>query len=206
MLYPRGRILIFAKSPVPGTCKTRLGQDIGYPRAASVYRQLLSRNIEMAVKSNLAPVHLWCAPDTQHEFFFHCRRQWDLRLRRQSEGDLGQRMQRAFQRTLRRSDYALIIGGDCPVLEPDHLDDALTALHEGDDCVFSPTEDGGYALVGSRTSAPRLFHDITWSSSQVMSQTRRRLSRLGLAWTRLPKVWDVDERVDYLRAKRKHLL
>ncbi len=206
MLYPRGRIIIFAKSPVPGTCKTRLGRDIGYPRAAKVYRELLSRNIEMAVNANLAPVHLWCAPDTQHAFFFHCRRKWGVRLRRQPEGNLGQKMQGALRRTLRRCDYALIIGGDCPVLEPDHLDDALDALHEGDDCVFSPTEDGGYALVGSRIAAPRLFHNIRWSTPAVMSQTRRRLHRLQLSWTLLPKVWDVDERVDYLRAKRKNLL
>lgn len=206
MHYPRGRILIFAKSPVPGTCKTRLGRDIGYSRAASVYRQLLIRNIEMAVTSNLAPVHLWCAPDTQHAFFLHCRRTWGLRLRRQARGDLGQRMRAALARSLKRCDYALIIGGDSPVLQADHLDDAFNALHEGDDCVFAPTTDGGYALVGSRSAPPRLFHNIDWSTPGVMPQTRLRLRRLDLTWTPLPMLWDVDERADYLRAKRLNLV
>lgn len=206
MLYPRGRILIFAKSPVPGTCKTRLGRDIGYPRAASVYRQLLARNIEMAVQSGLAPVHLWCAPDTRHEFFFHCRRKWNVRLQRQAQGNLGHRMFDALRQALRKADYAVVIGGDCPVLEADHLHDAMDALHEGDDCVFSPTTDGGYALAGTRSAEPTLFHNIDWSTSRVMSQTRRRLQRLEKTWTCLPTLWDVDERADFIRARRKSLI
>lgn len=206
MHYPRGRILIFAKSPVPGTCKTRLGQSIGYPRAAAVYRQLLSQTIETAVASNLAPVHIWCAPDTQHEFFYHCRRHWGVRLRRQPFGDLGVRMQGALKRSLKRCEYALIVGGDCPGLTAEHLDDALNALHEGDDCVFAPTRDGGYALVGTRNAAPRLFHNIDWSTDAVMAQTRRRLQRLGYHWTQLPTLWDVDERQDYIRGKRASML
>lgn len=191
---------------MPGTCKTRLGRDIGYPRAARIYRALLTGNIEMAVSANLAPVSLYCAPDTQHEFFYHCQRQWPLRLHRQARGNLGQRMHAALRHSLHTSDYALIIGGDCPVLEQSHLNDALTALQAGDDCVFAPTEDGGYALVGARAAHAGLFHNIDWSTARVMPQTRRRLQRLGLRWTRLAHVWDVDERCDYLRAKRNALL
>lgn len=206
MLYPRARIIIFAKAPVPGTCKTRLGKDIGYPRAARVYRALLTQNIKSAVSANLAPVFLYCAPDTRHAFFFHCRRQWQLRLRRQSRGNLGQRMHAALKQSLREADYALIIGGDCPVLGPVQLRAALTALNDGMDCVFAPTEDGGYALVGMRLAHRRVFQNIAWSSSSVMQQTQLRLQRLGVRWACLPTVWDVDERADYIRAKNAGLL
>lgn len=206
MLYPRGRIIIFAKAPVAGTCKTRLGRSIGYRRAAKIYRKLLSHNIETAINANLAPVFLYCAPNTQHEFFYHCQRAWPLHLRRQARGDLGQRMHAALSKSLHTCDYALIIGGDCPVLGASDLRDALAALDKGDDCVFAPTEDGGYALVGMRRAYARLFHNIKWSSTKVMSQTQRRLQHLDLSWTRLSQVWDVDERADYLRAKRQGLL
>lgn len=206
MKYPQSRILIFAKSPVPGTCKTRLGRNIGFPRAAAVYRQLLTHNIKMAVQSNLAPVELWCAPDTQHAFFRHCRRTWGVTLRRQHAGNLGHKMHAALKHALKSNDTALIIGGDCPVLQPEHLQQTFAALQASDDCVFTPTEDGGYALVGMRKGHARLFHNIRWSTPQVMSQTCRRLDRLGLSCTVLPMVWDVDERVDYLRAKRQDLL
>lgn len=206
VFHPAGRILIFAKAPVAGACKTRLAAAIGDGRAADVYRRLLANSVATAVDSRLAPVSLYCAPDSSHPFFHALRRRWRIRLHRQAGGDLGRRMHRAFVTALRDADYAVIIGADSPVLTAEHLDDALAVLHDGEDAVFAPTRDGGYALVGLRRPHYRLFQGVAWSRPTVMRQTRRRLARLGLDWSRLPTLWDIDERADYLQARRQRLI
>jgi glycosyltransferase A (GT-A) superfamily protein (DUF2064 family) len=58
--------------------------------------------------------------------------------------------------------------------------------------VVIPAEDGGYALIGLRTSEPALFSDMPWSTPLVMNETRRRLRTLGLTWHEPVTLWDVD--------------
>ena len=54
-------------------------------------------------------------------------------------------------------------------------------------------------LVGLRQPQPGLFENIEWGSEQVMAQTRDRLARLGLRWTELLTLWDVDRPADLAR-------
>lgn len=199
------RILIFAKAPIPGRCKSRLAAGLGARRAAAVYRSLLARTVSTAA-AGAVPVELWCSPNTRHPFFRRLRREHGVRLRRQPRGDLGRRMHGAFRTVLKDADAAVMIGGDCPVLAADHLERALAALADGSDAVFAPAEDGGYALVGLRVPRAGLFRGVSWGGPRVMSRTRRRVSALGLRAAYLPAVWDVDTPADFRRAKRRGLI
>jgi hypothetical protein len=49
-------------------------------------------------------------------------------------------------------------------------------------------------LIGLRRAHRRLFDDIAWSTPQVFGQTEERARELGLAVTRLPMWYDVDDR------------
>jgi glycosyltransferase A (GT-A) superfamily protein (DUF2064 family) len=69
---------------------------------------------------------------------------------------------------------------------------AASALIDGIDVVIIPVDDGGYGLIGMQRPQPALFEGMTWSTSSVMAQTRRRLSRLGLSWREPARLWDVD--------------
>ena len=100
----------------------------------------------------------------------------------------------------------LVVGTDCPVLRPAHLREAAQALIAGDDAVFHPAEDGGYALVGLRAPQPALFADMPWSTRRVMTETRARAHAQGLRLCEFGTLWDVDlpsqfERLDALLAK-----
>jgi glycosyltransferase A (GT-A) superfamily protein (DUF2064 family) len=44
--------------------------------------------------------------------------------------------------------------------------------------------------------APALFEGMTWSTAQVMADTRARAQSKGLRWTELPPVSDIDEPAD----------
>ena len=76
---------------------------------------------------------------------------------------------------------------------------AEQALREGDDAVFVPCEDGGYAMVGLKRADAKLFDGIAWGGDQVMAETRRRLEGLGWRWRELEMLWDVDRPEDYQR-------
>jgi len=115
-------------------------------------------------------------------------------------------MYRAFKRALHCHPYAVLIGSDCPALRPTDLRAAARALREGADAVLSPAEDGGYALIGLKRVSRRLFAGVDWGGSDVLAQTRRRLTRLRWRWKELRTVWDVDWPEDVLRLRKSRLL
>ena len=201
MKGPRGRIVVFARAPRPGRCKTRLIPALGATGAAALQRRLALRTVQEACGTG-APVELWCAPDTHHAFFARCRRAPGVRLRRQPAGDLGRRMALALRAA---AGPAVLVGSDCPGLTAADLRAALAALARHD-CVLQPSTDGGYVLIGARRLEPRALAGIHWSSGRELAQTRRRFARLGLRWTELPARDDLDTPGDYRRARRAGLL
>lgn len=198
MDFANARILIFAKAPVTGQVKTRLIPSVGAQRAAEIYADLLERIIAVA-DTGIAPVELWCAPDTRHVVFQRADRNSVITLHRQVSGDLGMRMAHAARQALGRGEMVLLIGGDCPVLEAGHLCQALTWLRQGEDAVLGPAEDGGYVLLGLRQAEDSLFRGISWGTGQVLSATRDRLARLGWSWRELETLWDLDREADLER-------
>jgi glycosyltransferase A (GT-A) superfamily protein (DUF2064 family) len=100
---------------------------------------------------------------------------------------------------------ALVIGTDCPALEPKHLLDAANALREGAEAVIIPAEDGGYVLIGLRRPQPDLFTNVQWGTKSVMADTRRRAAELGLAVRELAPLWDVDLAEDLERMREAGL-
>lgn len=206
MRHPDARILIFARAPVPGECKTRLIPSLGARGAAEIQRQLLHKTLETAVSSGLAPVELWCSPDCFHPVLQRCRLDYGVRLQRQAKGGLGYRMSEALRRTLRDARRVILIGTDCPALTVRHLALALEKLRDSNTAVFQPATDGGYVLVGATRPEPGLFRNIPWGTAQVMPCTRRRLERLNIRWSELPTLWDVDWPADLRRSRGEGLL
>ncbi|KAA3649461.1 MAG: glycosyltransferase [Proteobacteria bacterium] len=197
-------IAVFAKAPVAGTAKTRLIPALGAAGAARLHRQLVRHALRTAHAAALGPVSLWCAPDTRHRFFRALAATGDIALHTQHGGDLGQRMHHALT-TLTTSAPTLLIGTDCPMLDRALFQACAAALRQGNDAVFLPAEDGGYALVGLRQPQPGLFHDIAWGSGTVMADTRARLRQRGLRWAEPGEVWDVDRPEDLPRLRQTAL-
>lgn len=192
-------IAVFAKAPEPGAVKTRLVPALGAAAAAELQRRLVERALEAAIAAGVGPVQLWCAPNASHPFFLDCARRYSIALAVQGGGDLGERMQLAFDALLGSSARALLIGSDIPAMTPQYLCDADAALAEGCDAVLGPAEDGGYVLIGLRRSAPQLFGGMRWGTADVCEQTRARLQQLGMRYRELPVLWDVDRPEDLPR-------
>jgi hypothetical protein len=186
--------------------KTRLAPLLGEQGAARLYARLVERTLRTALASGIGTIGLYCSPGIEHAFFRKNRKRFKICLQPQGDGNVGDRMYRAFKRALRSHPYAVLIGSDCPALRPADLRAAARALREGADAVLAPAEDGGYPLIGLRRVSRRLFDGIPWGGPQVLAQTRRRLKALGWRWQELRTLWDVDRPGDVARLRRSRLL
>ncbi|OGP76249.1 MAG: hypothetical protein A2V86_12430 [Deltaproteobacteria bacterium RBG_16_49_23] len=197
------RLIVFAKAPIPGEVKTRLLSYMDGQAVAALHEQLVLHSLNTALEAKVGPVELWGSPSKEHPFFLRCAEKFKVELHQQTDGDLGKKMSNAFDQPLKRSDCTLLMGTDCPSLSSADLKEARAALQQDVHAVISPTEDGGYVLIGLRQYRPELFKGIAWGTDSVLDQTRERLRQLKWNWQELPQRWDVDRPEDVERLKRE---
>ena len=199
-------LLVFARAPRPGQVKTRLIPHVGAKRAAAIYRDLLARTLQTALHAGFAATQLWLAGG-RHSYFENIANGAALEIYQQQGADLGDRMQHAFARALKRYRAAILIGSDCPVLTVGDLKQARHALRKND-IVLGPARDGGYYLIGLCKNSSTLFKGIAWGRASVLSETRARVKALGWQLSLLTERWDVDDLKsmrDYLALKENSL-
>lgn len=193
-------LLIFAREPVPGAVKTRLAQAIGAERAARVYTDLLSTTLGHAHSAWRAGIvsrlELWCTSEGDTPFLRGISSAFGAKRYPQADGNLGQRMAHAIAEALGRSPAVLLIGTDCPLLDPIRLAEAaaLLAVH---DAVLGPAEDGGYVLIGARRLVP--LDNVRWSTPHAFADTAAGFARAAIRFATLPVAWDVDRPADLER-------
>lgn len=194
-MMKKTRIIVFAKAPIPGFAKTRLIPALGPDRAAGLARRMCEHAVHTAVDARIGVVELCVTPTPSdpawHPLALPDRLVWSD----QGEGDLGARMARAAERTIRGGESVLLIGTDCPHLNAAHLRDAAHALHDHD-TALAPAADGGYALLGLKHFHPLLFDNMPWSTETVAFETLCRLGRLGWTVKNLQRLHDIDEPAD----------
>jgi uncharacterized protein len=195
-------IAILAKAPVPGAVKTRLVMMLGVDGAASLQERFIRRTVDIAAQAATGAITLWTDPNERHPVFRALTERYSLSLVRQPSGDLGGRMLAAIRHA---NGPTLVIGTDCPTMTAAHLRDCADALRSGADVVVIPADDGGYVLIGMRKPVPDLFADMKWGTDAVMTETRRRLTHLGLSWREPAQLWDVDRPTDVRRMRREGL-
>jgi uncharacterized protein len=194
---PNEILMIFTRYPEPGRVKTRLIPTLGAQAAAGLSCRLTKDTLaraQMLASQRTVALEVWFDGGDEGglaECFGSARC-----YRRQTGGDLGERMLRAFQSALTTPDRrALLIGTDCPDLSPDLMRTAFEALSSCD-LVLGPARDGGYYLIGLRRAIPELFRGIAWGTSTVRAETLTIAHDLALLVEELPVLEDVDRPED----------
>ena len=190
-------LIVFTRYPEPGKTKTRLISALGKEGAANLHRQLAEHTLRQ-VKSLVAD-----ASGTVEVYFTGATealmREWlgdNIVYQQQGNGDLGDRMARAFDRAFSAgSEQVVIIGIDCPSIDAKLLLYAFEQLHSTD-LVLGPAADGGYYLIGLGRIVPELFTGINWGTSRVLAQTLAHAQRLNLSIYQLPVLTDIDRPSD----------
>lgn len=185
-------VMILAKVPELGKCKTRLAATIGDEKALTVYVELLQHTYRIADKAAADKVVFFTGP--AHEFDMLDYYRFDKRMQ---EGDsLGERMAHCFRYAfLAGYERALIMGSDCHQLDEEIVTEAVEAL-DANDFVIGPAEDGGYYLIGMKQMHEEIFQDKKWSTADVFLDTLIDMKATGLPYHLLPTLSDVDTEAD----------
>lgn len=207
-------LLVFAKFPEPGKVKTRLIPELGEDHACRLYQAFLKDGIaqysRLANRLEYDP-YLFVTPSETVTFFEKkCEtlsnevgivNLW--RVRSQAEGDLGTRMKEAFSELFaRKYESSWIIGTDHPTLPDVYIHDAFHYLDRYD-AVIGPAEDGGYYGLGLRRRMDFLFEDMPWSTENVLTATRSRMTKNRVNYRQINSWYDVDEPADLHRLGRE---
>ena len=186
-------LIVFARAPVAGRCKTRLIPRLHAQGAADLYARLLQRTLLCAEALGDWRLRLQ-ALDAEAALFFRDRldlQRWEICL--QEGTDLGVRMVRALNQTTGEGTPSLLIGSDILDWTVDDLMQAATALSHSADVCLAPAQDGGFWLLGSRVQLPeRVFSGLAWGTSVVYDHARARLLDLGLCCHPAAKRHDID--------------
>jgi hypothetical protein len=191
------RLALFARWPESGRVKTRLTPAVPPALALDLYRAMLADAIAVAAAAKAGERFLYWGESPAARDGFDVP--GGFQVRDQRGRDLGERLEHAFAELLARpAERAVIVGADCPALEPKTVDAAFEAL-ESHDLVLGPARDGGYYLIGLARLSPALFRGIEWGSARVLEQTIARAGNEGLRVQRLEELEDIDTAEDLLR-------
>lgn len=233
MRQPRGcggrRLVVMARWPAPGRCKSRLargvtaadvggvaaaeaedagsaGSGLGPWRAAAVQQRLGEHVLAEARQlRRRLPLELVLAASG-----VGARRlqRWGAQLScdrslAQGPGGLGLKLQRQLGLARRQGVRQLVIvGSDLPELAAPDLEAAFAGLQR-QPLVLGPAHDGGYWLIGLQLHTPlplqRLFCGIPWGTAAVLAATRQAAHQLGLTPLELQARADLDRPADLAR-------
>ena len=170
--YPQA-LVVMARLPLAGSCKTRLCPPLSEQQAASLYQAfLIDIGRELAHWSD--PTDLWVAwtgsedePGVLVDFFPP-----RTRFVRQQGKSLTGRMNTVFGHLFEQGYRRIVMrNSDSPHLPLSFIEQAFAALqHHAGSVVLGPDLDGGYYLVGLDGAPFGLFPD-TMGTASVLEET-----------------------------------
>lgn len=186
-------LIIFVRNPVLGSVKTRLAKGVGAERALKIYQRML-RHTHLITQGLDCDTWVFYADGMGKDDLWEDDR-YSKAL--QQGGDLGERMQHAFQTLFNRGYPSVIImGSDCMELTQDGIRAGFDALNR-EDVYIGPAADGGYYLLGLTGMHSRLFQAIPWSTNRVSAETVERCKEAGLRFSLAPVLHDIDDEADW---------
>ncbi|MGL1921110.1 MAG: TIGR04282 family arsenosugar biosynthesis glycosyltransferase [Hyphomicrobiales bacterium] len=188
-------LVIMAKRPTMGRVKTRLAKTIGNGAAYRFFDQNLKNLMRKLGQREKFTMHVATTPAKAVQDSY-----WPtyVNVFDQGDGDLGDRMGGVFEQIHAHygASKILIIGSDIPYIEMTHIMSGFEMLGRKKIC-FGASGDGGYWLVGQRTSpkVTKLFADVRWSSEHALADTMKNAMRNDIGM--IATLNDVDEAKDY---------
>jgi rSAM/selenodomain-associated transferase 1 len=182
-------LLVIAKAPAPGRSKTRLCPPCTPEEAALLAAAALMDTLEAGTESATFGRRVLVLDGTAG---FRLPAGWEV-LPQRGAG-LDERLGNAFvDAVVEAGEAALLVGMDTPQLTPALLDaSAETLLAPGVGAVLGPAIDGGYWAIGLREPDAAVFQGVPMSTTETLTEQRRRLHGLGIAPRELPTLRDVD--------------
>ena len=194
--------VLMAKDPAAGGSKTRLTADGTWSAFdARSLAEVMLRCTALRLRDAAARLVLAVTPDGAGERLADRLGVGPVEVLDQGAGDLGRRLDRAWQRVGIDRPVAFF-GGDSPDVPAELLAQIPRAL-ERCDVAVGPTGDGGYWTLAAARYRPEVLVDVDWGSARVYDQTCRNATAAGLVVETLPVWHDVDHPADVDALRRR---
>jgi uncharacterized protein len=190
-------LVIMAKAPRPGAVKTRLTPSLPLQAVAAFYRCLLEDTLALARSLGDVEVAIMC-PDSDVNELASMAGQGARVVAQKGEG-LAAGLRSVFAHFAEGHQRRTIaFNSDSPHLPRSVLGDAFETL-TAHDVVVGPTHDGGYYLVGAKTSHPTLFAGDGMGTSSALERLLSRARALELSVGFADPFYDIDVADDLTR-------
>lgn len=226
-------LMVFLKEPIAGRVKTRLARDVGDENASQYYKVLVEVLLRQLRGLNNCRIRFYYTPDDASEAI----RFWilsemsaisgpsnelylapsshlldepsqEIDFHPQGDGDLGDRMTRAFTQGFNEGfDEICVIGSDCPECGARWINAAFSRLsaESSRQVIIGPSQYGDYYLLALKSAAPSLFEEIPQSASKVLEATLSAASAEKLSVELLPSLSAVTNLPDWERILKSPL-
>ena len=190
-------LVIMAKAPTPGTVKTRLTPSLPLEAVTALYHCLLDDTLTLALSLPGVNVAVMC-PVSDFDELARLAGHRARVVAQQGEG-LAAGLTSVFAHFAKDHQQSVIaFNSDSPHLPRSVLENAFETLSE-QDLVVGPTHDGGYYLVGARTSHPTLFAGDGMGSSSALETLLSRARVLELSVGFADPFYDIDVADDLIQ-------
>ena len=190
-------LVIMAKAPRPGTVKTRLTPGLSPEVVTVFYRCLLHDTLALARSLGDVDVAIMCPEPDVNELAQLAGKQVSV-VAQKGEG-LAAGLTSVFTHFAESHQRRTIaFNSDSPHLPRFVLEDAFTTLAKHD-VVVGPTDDGGYYLVGAKTSHPALFASDGMGTNSALERLLSRAQALELSVGFADPFYDIDVADDLTR-------
>jgi rSAM/selenodomain-associated transferase 1 len=195
-------LVVMAKAPRLGAVKTRLVPSLSPEAVTAFYGCLLDDTLALARSLGEVEVAIMC-PDTDVNELAQWAGSEASVVAQKGEG-LAAGLTSVFAHFApdrQREDHqrrVIAFNSDSPHLPRSVLEDAFETL-AADDVVVGPTHDGGYYLVGAKTSHPTLFAGDGMGTSSALERLLSRARGLQLSVGFAAPFYDIDVADDLTR-------
>jgi rSAM/selenodomain-associated transferase 1 len=190
-------LVIMAKAPRPGAVKTRLAPCISCNAVVAFYCCLLDDTLALARSLGDVEVAVMCPESDVSELAQLAGNEASV-IAQKGEG-LAAGLISVFAHFAEDQRRRVIaFNSDSPHLPRSVLEAAFEALARHD-IVVGPTHDGGYYLVGAKTSHPTLFAPDGMGTRSALERLVSRVRALELSVAFVDSFYDIDVSEDLTR-------
>jgi uncharacterized protein len=190
-------LAIMAKAPRPGAVKTRLAPSLSLKAVIAFYCCLLNDTLALARSLGDVEVAIMCPDSDANELAQLAGNEASV-VAQKGKG-LAAGLTSVFAHFTEDHQRRIIaFNSDSPHLPRSVLEDAFETL-TAHDVVVGPTHDGGYYLVGGKTSYPTLFARDGMGSSSALERLLARARALELSVGFVDPFYDIDVADDLTR-------
>lgn len=185
-------VILMTKIPNKNS-KKRLSTILSEEQRIKLSSNLIDNNLNILKNYK---VFLSLTPD---ELFDDYTKNSPYECIRQIGNDIGERMNNSIKEVLSRGySKVILIGSDIIDFDSEIFNEAFDKL-DTNDVVFSPTEDGGYSLIGMKKAYDVLFENKKYSNPDVENDLENCLIENGLSYFKLRQTHDVDTDIDFIK-------